>query len=233
MTGGLRMDIETLQALIEVYRVRGSADLLAVVMDEAEGPQGRAAVLELLRTLPTETFSQEVFAPVRREACQFCLNTGDYELAERLAQGSGQPEDLVLRARALHALGREQEAIQLYRQAIGQDPATRNRELERFLGIRPGLAMSSPPAKIISLTTYSSRRDNKSEQERRDASAEAFLDDLDGAVTFADAAGLEDIKAEVRRRIVLPYLKPSLFRNTSRSRAAASCFTARPAAAKR
>ncbi len=205
------MDIETLQALIEVYRVRGSTDLLAVVMDEAEGPQGRAAVLELLRTLPAETFSQEAFAPVRRQACQFCLTTGDYELAERLAQGSGQPEDLVIRARALHALGREQEAVQLYRQAIGQDPATRNRELERFLGIRPGSNLSSPPAKIISLTTYSSRRENKSEQERRDASAEAFLDDLDDAVTFADVAGLEDIKAEVRRRIVLPYLKPSLF----------------------
>ncbi len=33
----------------------------------------------------------------------------------------------------------------------------------------------------------------------------------DAAVTFGDVTGLDDIKAEVRRRIVLPYLKPSLF----------------------
>lgn len=206
------MDLETLQALIEVYRDRGSTDLLSIVMDEAEGPQGCAAVLELLRSLPAETFAKDAFAPVRRQACQFCLNAGDYELAERLARDSGQPEDRALRARALHALGRDQEAIQLYRQAIGQDPAMRNRELERFLGIRPGSSLPAPPAKIISLTTYSSRRENnKGDQERREAAAETFLEDLDDAVTFGDVAGLEDIKAEIRRRIVLPYLKPSLF----------------------
>ncbi len=210
--GRPRMDHETLQALIEVYRARASTDLLSIVMDEAEGQQGRAAVLELLRSVPAETLSNDEFAPVRRQACQFCLIAGDFELAERLARGSEQPEDRAMRARALHGLGREQEAVQLYRLAIGQDPAMRNRELERLLGIRPGANFSSPPAKIISLTTYSSRRDNKSEPERRDSPADNFLEDLDdAAVTFGDVTGLDDIKAEVRRRIVLPYLKPSLF----------------------
>ena len=39
-----------------------------------------------------------------------------------------------------------------------------------------------------------------------------FIDDFaDVAVTFGDVAGLDDIKAEICRRIVLPYLKPSLF----------------------
>ena len=206
------MDHETLQALIEVYRARASTDLLSIVMDEAEGVQGRAAVIGLLRSLPVETLSNDEFAPVRRQACQFCLSAGDFELAERLARGSEQPEDRAMRARALHGLGREQEAIALYRQAIVQDPAMRNRELERLLGIRPGVSISSPPAKIISLTTYSSRRENKSEPERREAPAETLLDELeDAAVTFTDVAGLDDIKAEIRRRIVLPYLKPSLF----------------------
>ncbi len=212
MMGNPRMDYETLQALIEVYRVRASTDLLSILLDEAEGPQGRAAVLELLRSLPPETLSHDHFVPVRRQACQFCLNAADFELAERLARSSEQPEDRAMRARALHGLGREQEAVSLYRQAIAQDPAMRNRELERILGIRPGANSSSPPAKIISLTTYSSRRDNKIEQERRDAPLDTFLEDLDdAAVTFGDVAGLDDIKTEIRRRIVLPYLKPSLF----------------------
>jgi SpoVK/Ycf46/Vps4 family AAA+-type ATPase len=96
---------------------------------------------------------------------------------------------------------------------VVQDPAIRNRDLERLLGIRAGA--NFPPAhaaKVISLNTYSAKRENRAEQERRDVVADAFLDDFDdAAVTFGDVAGLDDIKAEIRRRIVLPYLKPSLF----------------------
>jgi AAA+ superfamily predicted ATPase len=204
------MDPETLQALIKVYKTRASTDLLSIIMDEAEGPQARAAVLELLRSLSTESLAKEEFAPVRRKACHFCLGAEDFELAERLARGSDLPEDRALRARALHGLNREQEAVTLYRQAIAQDPAMRNRELERLLGIRPGGNLTATPAKVISLTNYS-RRD-RPEADRREAAADTFLDEFDdAAVTFGDVAGLDDIKSEIRRRIVLPYLKPSLF----------------------
>jgi transitional endoplasmic reticulum ATPase len=211
MMGSPRMDHETLQALIEVYKGRASADLLSIVIDEAEGLQGRAAVLELLHTLPAETLADDGFAPVRRQACQFCLNAAEFELAERLARASEQPEDRAMRARALHGLGRDQEAQALYRQAIAQDPAMRNRDLERFLGIRPGTAFTQP-AKIISLINYSARRESKGHQERFDLLPDTLLEDLDdAAVTFGDIAGLDDVKNEIRRRIVLPYLKLTLF----------------------
>ena len=209
--GSPRMDHETLQALIEVYKDRASADLLSIVIDEAEGLPGRAAVLDLLRLQPEETLCRDGFAPVRRQACQFCLNAGEFELAERLARTSEQPEDRTMRARALHGLGRDQEAQALYRQAIAQDPAMRNRDLERFLGIRPGTAFSQP-AKIISLINYSARRESKSQQERLDLLPDTLLEDLDdAAVTFGDVAGLDDVKDEIRRRIVLPYLKLTMF----------------------
>jgi transitional endoplasmic reticulum ATPase len=192
--GNPRMDQETLQALIEVYKGRASTDLLSIIMDEAEGQHGRTAVLGLLRALPEETLSEDSFAPVRRQACQFCLNAGDFEQAERLARASEQPE-----------------AIALYRQAVAQDPAMRNRDLERILGIRPGTA-TAQPAKIISLISYSARRESKGSQERLDLFSDSLLEDLDdAAITFDDVAGLEDVKDEIRRRIVLPYLKLSLF----------------------
>jgi transitional endoplasmic reticulum ATPase len=205
------MDNETLQALIKVYKARASTDLLSIIMDEAEGPQARAAVLELLHSLPTDSLADNEFAPIRRKACHFCLGAEDYDLADRIARASELPEDRVLRARALHGLNREQEAAVLYRQAISQDPAIRNRDIERLLGIRPSPNISQTPAKIIPLNTYAPRRDSKAEQDRRDSAAD-FLDDFeDVAVTFGDVAGLDDIKAEIRRRIVLPYLKPTLF----------------------
>jgi SpoVK/Ycf46/Vps4 family AAA+-type ATPase len=206
------MDHETLQALIKVYRTRPSADLLSIIMDEAEGPQALGTVLELLRSLSVDILANEILAPVRRKACQFCLKAEDFDLAERLSRGSDLPEDLALRARAFHGLGRDQDAIAVYREAVAQDPAMRNRELERLLGVRSGANSQSTAAKIIPLTNYSSRRENKAEQDRRENLADSLLDDLDeAAVTFADVAGLEDIKAEIRRRISLPYLKPSLF----------------------
>jgi SpoVK/Ycf46/Vps4 family AAA+-type ATPase len=208
--GRAHMDHETLQALIDVYKVRASTDLLSIILDEAESPHSRTAVLDLLRSLSVETLSDSEFAPVRRKACQFCLSSGDFELADRLARGFEQPEDRAMRARALHGLGRDHEAISHYRQAIAQDPALRNRELERILGIRQSPNISTPPAKIISITTFSARREAKSETDRRDT-PENFVDDFDDAVTFADVAGLEDVKDEIRRRIILPYLKPLLF----------------------
>jgi transitional endoplasmic reticulum ATPase len=205
------MDHETLQALIGVYRTRANTDLLSIIMDEAEGPQAQATVQELLRSISAELLSSEEFAPVRRKACQFCLNANDFELAERLARGSDLPQDRVMRARALLGLGREQEAVVIYRQAIAKDPAIRNRELERMLGIRPSIGLSAAPAKVISLNTYS-RRQNKPDNEAQDRVAEAFLDDFgEAGIAFGDVAGLADIKAEIRNRIVLPYLKPTLF----------------------
>ncbi len=206
------MDNETLQALIKVYRARASTDLLSIIMDEAEGPQAQAAVLELLSSLSPESFADDNFAPVRRKACHFCLAAEDYDLADRLTRASELPEDRVLRARALHGLDREQEAVAVYRQAIAQDPAIRNRDIERLLGIRPSLNIPPTAAKIIPLSTYAYKRENRTEQDRRDAPADSFIDDFEeAAVTFGDVAGLDDIKAEIRRRIVLPYLKPSLF----------------------
>jgi len=210
--GNPHMDQETLQALIKVYKTRASGDLLSIIIDEAEGQDGQAAVLELLRTLPQDTLTGVSFAAARRKACRFSLNAEDFDLAEMLARSSEDPEEQALRARALFALNREQEAQTLYRQAVQQDASIRNRDLERLLGIRPGTPIIATPAKVISLNTYTLRRDAKTEQERRDVFSDVFLDDFDDvAFTFGDVAGLDDVKMEVRRRIVLPYLKPSIF----------------------
>lgn len=205
------MDKETLQALIDVYRAHASDDLLSIILDEAEGLEAVSAVLSLLRSLDEATLAQSRFAPVRRKACAFSLKALDFALAERLARSSDLPEDKAMLARALHGLGRESEALALYREAIAQDPAIRSRDIERMLGIRPGAPATQQPAKIISLTSYSSRRDNRPD-ERRETTFDLFGEDFEeAAVTFGDVAGLDAIKTEVRRRIVLPYLKPSLF----------------------
>src|SRR5579883_1249810 len=206
------MDLETLQALINLYKSRASANLLSIIMDEAEGPRAHQTVLELLRLLSGEFLTNEEFAALRRKACRFCLAAEDFELAERLARGSDLPEDRLMRARALYELNRAQEAAAVYRQAVAKDPAIRNRELERLLGIRPGLTLSPVPAKIISLATYS-RRESRGNQEPvdRDKPRQAGHFDEERVLTFAQIAGLDHIKTEIRHRIVQPYLKPSLF----------------------
>ena len=205
------MDSETLQALIKVYRARASTDLLSIIMDEAEGPQAQAAVLELLHSLSPESLADNEFAPVRRKACHFCLAAEDYDLADRIARASELPEDRVLRARALHGLSREQEAAALYRQAILQDPAIRNRDIERLFGICPSPNITPSPAKIIPLSTYSSRRENKTEQDRRDFGRRFYRRFRRRGCNVRRCRRARRYKREICRRIVLPYLKPSLF----------------------
>jgi SpoVK/Ycf46/Vps4 family AAA+-type ATPase len=211
------MDKETLEALIAVYRAHGSTDLLSIIIDEAEGVEAAASVLDLLRSIDEAALASPRFASARRKACSFALKSQDFTLAERMARGSDLAEDKALLARALHGLGRESEAHALYREAIAQDPAIRSRDMERLLGIRPGTTTTPQPAKIISLTSYSSRREGRGDSERREPPFDLFGEEFEeSSVTFADVAGLDALKAEIRRRIVLPYLKPSLFERYKR-----------------
>ncbi len=210
--GSAHMDHETLQALIKVYKARASTDLLSIIMDEAEGPQAQAAVLELLRSLTPDSLADDGFAPVRRKACHFCLNVEDFELADRLARVSDHPEDRALRARALHGLNREQEAVALYRQASPRTPPSATVTLSVSSAFARAPTFRPLAAKIISLNTYSASA--KTGRSRSGAMPSLILFSMISttrAVTFGDVAGLDDIKAEIRRRIVLPYLKPSLF----------------------
>ena len=204
------MDYETLQALIEVYKGRASTDLLSIIIAEAEAVQGARRCSICCARFRPDAFRGKLRAgaPPGLPILPQCRRIRAGRAAgPRLGSARGPGYAGASAARPWPGAGGNFALPPGH----AQDPAMRNRDLERVLGVRPGTDYSQP-AKIIPLTNYSARRENNRQHERLDLVPETFLRiSDDAAVTFGDVAGLSDIKNEIRRRIVLPYLKPTLF----------------------
>jgi len=109
----------------------------------------------------------------------------------------------LLRARVYLALERREEGLSLYRQAVAANPTFEDKTLETALGARvrevepatPG----GPRLRVIA------NDDTAADQ------ANLVIDSPAQRVTFADVGGLDDVKAQIHKRIILPFQKPSLF----------------------
>ncbi len=128
--------------------------------------------------------------------------SGDIDAALAALIGD-EPAVRVERARALLAAGRREDASAAYRAAIADNPTLEDRALAAELDGRVVRAdfgrgaaqrLTSVPndadegADIVRLTLPSGPR-----------------------VTFADVGGLDEVKQQIRRRIITPFQKPSLF----------------------
>jgi SpoVK/Ycf46/Vps4 family AAA+-type ATPase len=126
------------------------------------------------------------------------------EALERLGEEDGEAtEALLVRSEVLHALGRGEEARERYRQAVAANPALESPELRDRLGatVREVEAAGGRRLRLISNVAPEPEGD-----------LDALLAPPEERVTFADVGGLEEIKREIRRRIILPFQKPTLFR---------------------
>lgn len=112
-----------------------------------------------------------------------------------------EPAERLERARALVALGRQDEALAEYCAAVDANPALEDHSLKAQLSATivadPGGGRT--PLRVIS------------NDDTDAADVTRLLMPEDERITFADVHGLDAVKQEVRRKIILPYLKPSLF----------------------
>jgi transitional endoplasmic reticulum ATPase len=114
----------------------------------------------------------------------------------------GDPEVLLARARALHALNDQPGALAAYDAAVRANPTLEDRDLRAQLAATVRLhagAGDGPRLRVMS-------------NDDTDASEVGrLLVPAQAPVTFADVGGLDDIKAQIEKRIILPFQKPSLF----------------------
>ena len=143
----------------------------------------------------------------RLAAARACLAAGSPAAALAFAgpaedDDSAEPEALLLQARALLALDRRKEALAKYDAAVAENSALEDLELRSRLtaNVRVFPGREDRPA----LTVVSNDDTDESEMNR-------LLVPETEPVTFADVGGLEEVKEQVRRRIILPFQKPSLF----------------------
>ena len=201
------MDDQTLASLAAALEASPDNTELRLVLarahldrDEPEDAWSRVSTLT-----PDDLASEDS----RRTVARAALAAGHPDRALGLTEGSQTPETLLLRARVLLALDRQREGLDLYREAVQRNPALEDRDLRSRLS--------------ANVRTFPSREDPGGEGEGRprlrvisnddtdDTEIERLLQPEPEAVGFDDVGGLTSVKKEIRKRIILPFQKPSLF----------------------
>jgi transitional endoplasmic reticulum ATPase len=154
-------------------------------------------------------------AALVRTVARSCLAEADAEALRELlsvhgAEGMLEPEQQLQSARLL--LGADERALagRLYRLAIAGNPTLEDPSLAAELS-----------GKVVA---FGASRDR--DRERRVASIAnddtggddvvRLLAPAEARVVFADVGGLENVKQQIRRRIITPFVKPSLFERFKR-----------------
>jgi transitional endoplasmic reticulum ATPase len=159
-----------------------------------------------LQSLHTALAGSPENAELRKVLVRAHLDRDEPERALELATG-GAPEIRLLRARALLALDRRQDGLAEYRAAVEanaalEDPALRDRLAVNVRTFRrPGADEEGGPTPV---KVYSNDDTGESESRR-------LLHPAAERVDFGDVGGLDEVKRQIRKRIILPFEKPSLF----------------------
>jgi SpoVK/Ycf46/Vps4 family AAA+-type ATPase len=136
---------------------------------------------------------------LRTTLVKLLLDGGKHAHALELATGDA-PEVLILRARALHALGDKPAALVAYEAAVRGNPTLEDRDLRAQLGTTEKVYEDDGPR----LRVLSNDDTDASEVDR-------LLHPEPTPVTFADVGGLDEVKQQIEKRIILPFQKPALF----------------------
>jgi transitional endoplasmic reticulum ATPase len=203
LDGSGRFMDQDLEDLIEACKAAGgSAGLLRALLRQAkESPHPSGAITYLSSVAGVSRADTQL----HRDIARF-LQLHEHSEAALAWVAGEDPVLKVERARILFALGRKPEAVACYRDAVRADPSLRDDELDKHLSVVQ--AVSSGGAEVIDLT---SRRVTRPE-ERTDLYAYAPTEHI----TFASIGGLDDVKDQIRRKIILPFQKPSLYQKFRR-----------------
>lgn len=113
------------------------------------------------------------------------------------------PEALLLKARALRAVGRLEEGAAAYKRAVEANAALEDLDLKAALTAR---VRTIEPARPDAPKLRVIANDDTAQTE-----ADRLVKPPEKPITFADVGGLAEIKAQIHKRIILPFQKPSLF----------------------
>lgn len=141
----------------------------------------------------------------RRLAARACLESGRAEEALAFADGASG-ETLLLKARVLLALERRREGLDAYQAAVATSTALEDLDLKSQLAA----TVRSFPKRVDGDDVRPKLR-VISNDDTDDEQLGRLLHPTEEAVDFKDVGGLEGIKKQIRKRIILPFQKPSLF----------------------
>lgn len=133
-------------------------------------------------------------------AAQVYLAVGDPEAA-LLALTEDSSDTELIRSKAHYDLNQVGDAKISYEKAISENPALEDLEYARLLNTKGEVVANN---KVIKLRVISNDDTDSIEITR-------LIQPAEEKVTFADVGGLELVKKQIRRKIITPFQKPSLF----------------------
>ncbi|NPU90634.1 MAG: AAA family ATPase [Gammaproteobacteria bacterium] len=188
------MDDPILQSLLQALAVSpDNLPLRLMIVRHCLKADRTADALEHARALQPEQLEQD---EDRLLLAQLYLDQNQPQTALPFCTGK-LPRQALLRAKALLALGQNAQAQDAYRAAIGQDKSLEDAAFARQLDIQEG--DGRPKLRVVA-------NDNTNVTEIR-----RLLAPEEAPIRFADVGGLEDVKKQIHKRIILPFQKPSLF----------------------
>ncbi len=192
-------DSDALSDLVAVCRAApGSAALWRSLVRAGREAADPSPVLALLEEGPSGAADAELGDATRIAISQFLIDLERPDAGARWSDGSA-PALKVQQARALIALGRLSEAVAAYRPAVSAEPNLKDPAIEARL---TAAAAATRSATVIDLTGRPLNTEH---------SAPTYVPAVRERIMFADVGGLDDVKTQINRKIILPFQKPSLF----------------------
>lgn len=192
------------------------SELLDLIEAARAAPKSPAILRALLRaaqdavdpgaaiTYLTQADARHADEPTRLSVSGFLLQHAEHQAALLWCQGES-PAARLLRARIHLAEGDTERARTNYEAAIAADPATRSADLDTALLVQQGTTTGGTVIQFSSLA-----RRNEAAEPGRSGNTEP-RPPARPPVGFADVGGLEEVKTQIRRKIILPFEKKSLF----------------------
>jgi len=169
-------------------------ELLMVVLHTGFEQEEYVQAYELLKKYNPDHFKGEH----RQLAAKICLAADDPTLALDFAD-SDSAASLMLKARAFLALDRLKDGYTIYKTAVEKNPALEDQKLKNCLTAQVFQQDANKPR----LKVISNDNTNETELTRLLVPGETL--------TFKDVGGLENIKKQIHKKIILPFQKPTLF----------------------
>jgi transitional endoplasmic reticulum ATPase len=189
------MDEATLRSLLEALAATPNNAALRVAVIRGLHTAGDARAAEYVGPLTPDAIP----AADRAFVATVLLRAGAAARALAFADGP-EPELQIVRARALHTQGDQPGALAAYEAAVRANPTLEDRDLRAMLAAQVRVHDGGGPR----LRVMSNDDTDQSEVDR-------LLHPSQPAVAFADVGGLDEIKAQIEKRIILPFQKPALF----------------------
>jgi len=189
---------DALTDFIAALEVRPSNAVLKALLTEAETAVDPGVAVEWLTSAEPSTYDEAM----RLSVSGFLL-AHDPTAALRWASGGSAPE-LMAQSRALSAQGSKLDALDRYRRAVSADP-----ELEDAAFAREISPVAQTPGQGNTVVDLHGRPVEAAEVVDWSVSQK-------DTIHFDDVGGLEDVKKQIRRRIIAPMQKPSLFEKFKR-----------------